>query len=129
MRGQVFQAYDHGWMGNLLRYGQFHPMQYNLTQVTAPVNQVIVPIIINSEINRPFFLQTYIFYGTKDDVVTPKVHWYKVLIFVFRDIWLYQLLQDVEWMMSQLGNLQYYHRIEGYTHKDFLWVIIRVPHY
>lgn len=39
--GDVFQAYDHGKIGNEKRYGSKKPMEYNLEKVTAPVCSII----------------------------------------------------------------------------------------
>jgi hypothetical protein len=35
--GNVFQAYDFGRKGNLLRYGSIKPFEYHLGNITAPV--------------------------------------------------------------------------------------------
>ncbi len=35
--GNVFQAYDFGRKGNLLRYGSIKPFEYQLEKITAPV--------------------------------------------------------------------------------------------
>ena len=35
--GNVFQAYDFGRKGNLLRYGSIKPFEYDLKKITAPV--------------------------------------------------------------------------------------------
>lgn len=39
--GEVFQAYDYGLKGNLMRYGSIKPMKYDLGKVTAPVRFTI----------------------------------------------------------------------------------------
>lgn len=31
--------------------------------------------------------------------------------------------QDVEWLLTQLGNVKYSNKISGYNHADFIWVI------
>ena len=45
--------YDFGRSGNLRRYGQVHPPEYDLALVTAPV---------------------YIYYGENDLISTPEVN-------------------------------------------------------
>ncbi|KZS15481.1 Lipase [Daphnia magna] len=53
--GNVFQAYDFGRRGNLLRYGSVKPLEYDLAKITAPV---------------------YVFSGGSDHLVTPlDVDW------------------------------------------------------
>ncbi|KAI9563008.1 hypothetical protein GHT06_010464 [Daphnia sinensis] len=77
--GEIFQAYDYGRKGNLMRYGSTKPLEYDLRKVTAPV---------------------YVFSGGNDRIVTPK---------------------DVDWLLTQLGNLKASTRIGNYNHLDFLW--------
>ncbi|KAK4026337.1 hypothetical protein OUZ56_015343 [Daphnia magna] len=77
--GEIFQAYDYGWKGNLMRYGSTKPLKYDLRKVTAPV---------------------YVFSGGNDRIVTPL---------------------DVDWLLTQLGNLKASTRIGNYNHFDFLW--------
>ncbi|XP_046644443.1 gastric triacylglycerol lipase-like [Daphnia pulicaria] len=53
--GNVFQAYDFGRKGNLLRYGSIKPFEYHLGNITAPI---------------------YVFSGGRDRLVTPMdVDW------------------------------------------------------
>ncbi|KZS10880.1 putative Lipase 3 [Daphnia magna] len=77
--GEIFQAYDYGWKGNLMQYGSTKPLKYDLGKVTAPV---------------------YVFSGGNDRIVTPL---------------------DVDWLLTQLGNLKASTRIGNYNHFDFLW--------
>ena len=49
----TFNQYDHGWIGNLKRYGNINPPAYDLSKVTTPV---------------------YMFHGANDYLATPKVY-------------------------------------------------------
>ena len=70
----AFPAFDYGREKNLFHYGTENPLQYDLSKVTVPVNiyyfkrSMRIWILITTNC-----IQTYIFYGTDDDVICPNV--------------------------------------------------------
>lgn len=98
--------------------------------MTAPVSSIlkfVLKFVVTLTVN-PFNVfgneQAYIFYGSEDDVVAPEV--INLLIYTpFPFTSYYEKLfvfKDVEWLLTKLGNLKYAHKIEGYSHMDFIWV-------
>jgi lysosomal acid lipase/cholesteryl ester hydrolase len=68
--------------------------------------------------------QVYVFSGGSDRIVTPLVIKTKLSFYVIRSKSnkMYQIFQDVDWLLTQLGNLKGSTRLSDYNHADFLWV-------